>query len=78
MKSMLHHHVHKILPLEPILSQMTPIYVIIRYFFKIHFSAIFPYISTSPKRSLPLGYPAKNLCVFLTSPIVLSSLISRC
>jgi hypothetical protein len=48
---MIHFHVHRRLPLVPVLSQISPVHTHALYFFKINFNTIFPSTSRYSKRS---------------------------
>jgi hypothetical protein len=63
-----HYHVHKSLPLIPILSHMHPVHNFSFYFPHIHSNIIFP----STHR--PSGFLTKILCAVLISPVCTCSM----
>jgi len=57
---MVHFHVHKMLSLVPVLSQIEPVHMLPLYFFKIDFNIIFPSISRYSKWSLSFRLSHQN------------------
>jgi len=51
-----HYHVHKSLPLVPVIWQMKQVHALIFYFFKIWFNIILLFMLQSLKRSLPIRF----------------------
>jgi len=64
-----HYCVLKILPLDPVLSQMNPVKILTPYFFKIHFNIIFPCIPRPSNFLFPLGFPTEIFYSLLMSPM---------
>jgi hypothetical protein len=60
------YRVHKILPLDPNLSQVNPVHTLTPFFFKDHFSIILPSTPSSNKSFFPLDFPAKTLYISST------------
>jgi hypothetical protein len=65
-----HYHIHKISSLNPTLSQLNPVYVLIRYFSSIQHNIILPSIFGSCSFLLHSDlFPYKFFYSFLTSPM---------
>jgi len=64
-----HYHVHKTLPLTPILSQMNSPYTLTTYFFEIHFNITLPSTPNLSSGLLFSGLQAKILYTLLISPM---------
>jgi hypothetical protein len=60
-----HYRVHNIKSLDPILSQLNRIHILIYYFFKIRFNIILPSTSISPNSLFPSGFPTEVLYAFI-------------
>jgi hypothetical protein len=63
----IHNSVHKRQQLELILSQMNPLYILLPYFFKIHFNIILLLTFRSPEWYLPSISPIRILYILLIS-----------
>jgi hypothetical protein len=60
---------HKIQPLVPLLSQMTPVHIFSPYFRKIHSNITFPSTLMSSRGLFPSGLQTKILHALLISPM---------
>jgi hypothetical protein len=63
-------HVHKNLPLDPILSHMNIVHTLTSYFQHIYLNIIFPSVLRSPKWPLPFRFYNKSLYAFLFSLVL--------
>jgi len=60
------YHVHRILALDSVLSQLNPVHNLISYLFKLRFN-IFSSTPSPPSWLFPLCFPIENMYKFLTS-----------
>jgi hypothetical protein len=77
-----HHHVHTILPLDPILSQLNPVHPIDPYLPKVHVNVILPPMPRSSQWSVTFGPPNQNpvntspMCATCPAHLILLDLIT--
>jgi len=60
MEAGIHNHVHKSLPLRPVLNQINPVHNFLPYFSKIHSNVVLPSTPRSSKWSRPFKFPDTN------------------
>jgi thiol-disulfide isomerase/thioredoxin len=69
-----HCHLHKSLPLVPILSQINPVHALRSCFYKIHFHVILPSMLASSMYMFPSGFPTTKK----KTPVFISLLAYTC